>query len=41
MDASVNGEFPTELVDILTRDNVIWQTSNDELETIKKIQLII
>ncbi|MDG4961429.1 glycoside hydrolase family 1 protein [Pseudolactococcus raffinolactis] len=36
MDASVNGEFPTELVDILTRDNVIWQTSNDELETIKK-----
>ena len=36
MDASVNGEFPTELVDILTRDNVIWQTSNDELETIKQ-----
>ena len=35
MDASVKGEFPAELVEILTRDKVIWQSTPEELEVIK------
>ncbi|MBU5242875.1 glycoside hydrolase family 1 protein [Lactococcus lactis] len=35
MDASVKGEFPKELVEILTKDKVIWQSTKEELAIIK------
>ncbi|ABJ72983.1 MAG: glycoside hydrolase family 1 protein [Lactococcus lactis] len=35
MDASVKGKFPNELVEILTKDGVLWNSTLEELETIK------
>ncbi|AGV73294.1 glycoside hydrolase family 1 protein [Lactococcus cremoris] len=35
MDASVKGKFPNELVEILTKDRVLWNSTLEELETIK------
>ena len=35
MDASVKGKFPDELVEILTKDGVLWNSTLEELETIK------
>lgn len=36
MDASVKGEFPKELVEILKKESAIWECTNEELEIIKK-----
>ena len=36
MDASVKGAFPAELVDILTKDDVIWDATPEELEIIRQ-----
>lgn len=35
MDASVKGKFSNELVEILTKDGVLWNSTLEELETIK------
>ena len=35
MDASVKGKFPNELVEILTKDGVLWNSTLEELKTIK------
>ncbi|WMX70037.1 glycoside hydrolase family 1 protein [Lactococcus cremoris] len=35
MVASVKGKFPNELVEILTKDGVLWNSTLEELETIK------
>ena len=35
LDPAVKGEFPEELVKILTDDGVIWESAPDELEIIK------
>ncbi|TLQ09496.1 glycoside hydrolase family 1 protein [Lactococcus cremoris] len=35
MDASFKGKFPNELVEILTKDGVLWNSTLEELETIK------
>lgn len=36
MDPSTKGEFPTELVDILSKDKVIWESTEEELKIIKE-----
>lgn len=36
MDASVKGEFPEELVDILTQDGVLWSATSAELDIIRQ-----
>ncbi|GAB2023981.1 glycoside hydrolase family 1 protein [Lactovum odontotermitis] len=36
MDASVKGEFPAELVEILRKDGVIWESTDEELAIIKE-----
>ncbi|MFC4653159.1 glycoside hydrolase family 1 protein [Lactococcus nasutitermitis] len=36
MDASVKGEFPHELVEILTKDEVIWESTAEELQIIRE-----
>lgn len=35
LDPAVKGEFPKELVDLLTKDNVIWNCTEEELNIIK------
>mgnify|MGYP002477605325 FL=1 len=35
MDASVNGEFPAELVEILDKENALWESTEDELKLIR------
>ena len=35
LDASVKGHFPQELVNILERDGVLWESTTEELEVIK------
>ncbi|MGO2763617.1 MAG: glycoside hydrolase family 1 protein [Pseudolactococcus laudensis] len=36
MDASVKGEFPEELVEILRKDEVLWESTPDELAIIRE-----
>lgn len=36
LDASVKGHFPQELVDILDKENALWEWTEDELDTIAK-----
>jgi 6-phospho-beta-glucosidase len=36
IEASVNGEFPSELVEVLAKDHVLWQQTAAELEIIKE-----
>ena len=36
MDASVKGEFPEELVEILGKDEVLWESTPDELAIIRE-----
>ena len=35
LDPAVKGEFPKELVELLIKDNVIWESTDEELEIIK------
>ena len=35
LDPAINGEFPEDLVEVLRKDNVLWESTNDELEIIK------
>ncbi|MDE1549539.1 glycoside hydrolase family 1 protein [Jeotgalibaca caeni] len=36
LDASIKGEFPEELLQILKKDNVLWKTTYEELKIIKE-----
>lgn len=36
LDTAVHGEFPAELVDLLTEDGVIWESTPEELAIIKE-----
>lgn len=36
LDPAVKGEFPRELVEILEKDNVLWQSEEEELNIIKE-----
>ena len=35
LDPAINGKFPEDLVEVLRKDNVLWGSTNDELEIIK------
>ncbi|MPQ43856.1 glycoside hydrolase family 1 protein [Clostridium tarantellae] len=35
LDSAVKGEFPDELVNIFNKDNVLWESTNEELKIIK------
>lgn len=36
LDPSIKGEFPKELVDLLVKDSVCWETNEEELKLIQK-----
>ncbi|MBO6332665.1 glycoside hydrolase family 1 protein [Enterococcus gallinarum] len=36
LDPAIKGEFPVELLELLTKDGVLWQSTADELALIKK-----
>ncbi len=36
LDPAIKGEFPEELIEILRNDNVLWESTKEELEVIKK-----
>jgi 6-phospho-beta-glucosidase len=36
LNVAVNGEFPAELVELLTKDKVIWESTEEELSIIKE-----
>lgn len=36
LDPAVNGEFPERLVEVLKKDNVLWEFTKEELDVIKK-----
>lgn len=36
LEPAVKGEFPKELVDVFTKDNVLWQCTEEELRIIKE-----
>lgn len=36
LDPAIHGEFPEKLVNLLTKDNVIWESTDEELSIIKE-----
>ena len=36
LDPAIKGEFPVELLELLTKDGVLWQSTADELALIKE-----
>lgn len=36
LDPAVKGEFPSELVELLEKDNVLWESTDEELEIIRE-----